>query len=456
MPAADMSPDGTPTGFLTPWETAKLYALHVACEAMVEHMGETPQTLFGKSIQEFISERVHVQGGGAPDRSTIFRTIAKCKDPTWFPGKQDRAQAGRPPVYSPHVKEEVARVAMALKRKNIAPTPRRVRAKLPNKMTNPETGMPMDTKTVLRIFQTLCFDDDIADPWQYLPCLSQDILPEHLKPLRVAACRHILKTTNAKSWVNHVSIDPCYTLLPKSEAKLEQLQIKAMGKYKWQSGDSRRKGNNLRVPATAGHQQGSDSIRVDWTPIFARGKLKVYVCDAELAKRDLTLPTKLTDAENLGKFIQNVLPTVLEEMRQEHGWQNIPRTIIHDKASYMVTAKHEALQLNFAAALSAGGFKSWVGGPRDSSKWLVSKLGDLYLHETVISHVRRLLDTEFPCTRLGESRNQFAQRMGRVVDFMNSEAFSENCGGKGLAGLAKDLRSRCECLIARRGERLPK
>ena len=47
------------------------------------------------------------------------------------------------------------------------------------------------------------------------------------------------------------------------------------------------------------------------------------------------------------------------------------------------------------------------------------------------------------------------KRVERVEHFMNSDEFAKD-GGRGLLGLAKDLRWRCEELIRRGGERIPK
>ena len=92
--------------------------------------------------------------------------------------------------------------------------------------------------------------------------------------------------------------------------------------------------------------------------------------------------------------------------------------------------------------------------PGDAS-WLVKKFGDVYLHETVVSHVRRLLDGDFASTKLEESALHFATRMQRVEDHMDSFSFAA-IGGCGLLGLAKELRSRCEYVIASGGQRVPK
>ena len=50
---------------------------------------------------------------------------------------------------------------------------------------------------------------------------------------------------------------------------------------------------------------------------------------------------------------------------------------------------------------------------------------------------------------------QFRVRMKNVEDYMNSAEFSRK-DGRGLLGLAKDLRSRCEEVVKRQGERIPK
>ena len=128
---------------------------------------------------------------------------------------------------------------------------------------------------------------------------------------------------------------------------------------------------------------------------------------------------------------------------------------MHDKASYMVAAVHERLQVGFAAALQEGGFRSWIGDSADSTNWLVKKFGDMYLHETVIAHIRRLLDTDFASNKLFETPAQFRLRMQKVEDHMNSDDFASP-GGRGLEGLAKELRPRCEELIRCQGARLPK
>ena len=453
--APDFASDFTKEGTLPPWEVAKTFAFAKVLEKIESVLGEEAHIFLGMAKAEYIASQVHLKGGGSPTPRTIQKTIALCRDPEWYPGKRQGVSTGRPPIYSDHVKYRCAQCAMELKRKSIRPTPRRVRARFPNLTLNPQTSVRMSDTTMQQIFSTLCYDEHEDDPWQYLPCVSQDVLGSELLPKRVACARHIQGMMAPTTWYSFIGIDPCYSLLPKTLQKLEHQQVKAMGKMKWYSKRSARKGNNPRAPSTTG-TQSNESVRVDWSPVYARGKLRLVAVDSQRALSDPQYPAKLTDSFNLGKFIRHVLPGVLQDMAHTYGWSNLPRTVVHDKASYMVTNAHERLNVTFASALEEAGFTSWIGGNHESTSWLAAKWGDVYLHETVISHVRRLLDTVFTCTRLGETPMQFARRLKQVEDFMNSDEFAKEDGGRGLLGLAKDFPARCQMVIDAQGARIPK
>ena len=120
-------------------------------------------------------------------------------------------------------------------------------------------------------------------------------------------------------------------------------------------------------------------------------------------------------------------------------------------------ANDNAQMLNpvFGGALAEAGLRSWTGPTGSDTKWLASRLGDLYLHGTVISHTRRLLMLEFVCVRVDETDPHFKRRMHKVQDVMNSDASRREPDGAGLLGLAKDVRKRCEELKGRQGQRLP-
>ena len=162
-------------------------------------------------------------------------------------------------------------------------------------------------------------------------------------------------------------------------------------------------------------------------------------------------PEEVERCGRLACFIRNILPGVLEQTQQEHGWTTVPRVPVHDKASYMADSTNQVLNQVFSGALAQAGFRSWTG---PSTAWLCSRLGDLHLHETVISHIRRLLSTKFVCDHIDETVPQFKRRMQKVQDFMNSDEFCTS-NGNGLEGLSKQLLWRCEELKRRGGQRLP-
>ena len=96
---------------------------------------------------------------------------------------------------------------------------------------------------------------------------------------------------------------------------------------------------------------------------------------------------------------------------------------------------------------------SWLGHEDDDCSWLAGRLGDVYPHETVISHIRRALDYRSPRSTPGETRARFANRMAKVQDFMSSKEFTSRDGGR-LASLTEALYDRFARVVALDGERL--
>ena len=194
-------------------------------------------------------------------------------------------------------------------------------------------------------------------------------------------------------------------------------------------------------------------MKVHWTPVFALGKVHIYVCDADAAARDTTLPSRLNEGAELGKFVQNVLPGILKEVRDAYAWRRTPRTVVHDKASYMVAPRSQRLAGPFVAALRTAKLKSWLGDEDADCSWLAGRLGDVYPHETVIGHIRRGLDHRYPRSTPGETRGRFAGRMLKVQEYMNSAEFAVRDGG-GLTAVAECMRERFRRVVELKGERL--
>ena len=449
-----LRPEHTQTGRLPPWEVAKAFAFHTVIDSICDHLGQAAPELLGKRCDAYIAEQLTLVGGGHPTERAVRATVARCKSSSYHPGQPRQKGGGRPRVFTEHQKNEAARVAMNMRngKRPMQPSPARVRAVLPKLLVNPETNKRMSDWSIREMFKARCYDDDEEDTWEWLPAGAQAFLTPTDIEKRMRSAKHIVAHVLPGAWFNHVAIDPCSTLLPRVDWRLLEMQVAAMGNKRWRSKNSTRKGTNLRAATTALKQSGS-CLQVHWTPVFARGKIWIHVCDP--AAREDEAPRKLNDSAALGLFVRKLLPGILSEMKIRHGWSSVPRVVVHDKASYMVNAAGELLHPVFCGSLKEAGMTSWTGPPGSSTAWLCGKFSDVYLHETAISHIRRLLANRFVCDRVDETFSQFRARMQKVQDFMNSEDFHADNGGTGLPGLAKDLLSRCRKLAVD-GQRLPK
>jgi hypothetical protein len=190
---------------------------------------------------------------------------------------------------------------------------------------------------------------------------------------------------------------------------------------------------------------------VSWTPVFARGKVKIYMCGL-----DDSGPDKLTDGVPANKFVSDVLPRVLAGMKGEFGWTSVPKVVVHDKASYFVNHQNARLQTDFDLGLRTGGFRSWVGEGGPDATWLAARLGDFYPHETLISHIRRLLTHKFLHTgNKAETPIQFRRRLDLVEGHLNSGAWA-NGDSEALVRLAKSYHDRAAMVRDNDGDRIPK
>ena len=402
-----LDPGKTPQGALPPFEVAKALAYDAVITQMEQHMEKSCWQLLGMSKKEFAAQQLQVVGGGHPTSRGVQKLWTKTKnDPNWFPrkGESSKHPGGRPPSITFAQKQAIAQKAMDLKKDIIAPTPDKIRVLLPKTTINKKTKESMSDFTIREIFKTMCYDEDEDDPWQFLYSLQQDCLTDKMKPPRVRTANHVLDHITENAAWNFVAIDPCISLLPICQDKADLLKIASMGIRKWMSQNSRRKGVNLRAPKTAKTQKSKDDCNwVPWTPVFTRGQVRIVV---------LTEPkAKLSNAQKAAEFVKDILPAVLEDMKKEFKWSSIPRVILHDKASYFVDSTNNQLNPTFASGLEAGKFRSWA---EDGTSWLGGHLRDFYPHETLISHVRRLLSKRFAKCSLYETPAQFAARMKRV------------------------------------------
>ena len=50
---------------------------------------------------------------------------------------------------------------------------------------------------------------------------------------------------------------------------------------------------------------------------------------------------KLTNSESAAAFVRDILPGVLASMKKDWKWRNIPRAVLHDKASDFVNKRSD-------------------------------------------------------------------------------------------------------------------
>ena len=266
----------TKIGHLSPLETCKAFAFHVALEAISKNLQKPAYSLLGQSAPAWIAEQLTLKGGGCPSERAVRAAVAKCKGSGWRLGQAETKTGGRPPSFTARQKKAMATAAMSLKRRIVRPTPAKVRAKLPRSSLNPDTGEAASDWMIYQIFKTMCYDDTEDDPWQYLPTVTKDYLPESMKPKRVVMAQHILDHMSVATCANHVAIDLCSSLLPKDSVRSEEHLVAALGSNRFMSPGSKYDGVNLRASKFATAQAGKNVLQLHWTPIFARGRVRVY------------------------------------------------------------------------------------------------------------------------------------------------------------------------------------
>ena len=88
--------------------------------------------------------------------------------------------------------------------------------------------------------------------------------------------QHILDHMSVATCANHVAIDLCSSLLPKDSVRSEEHLVATLGSNRFMSPGSKYDGVNLRASKFATAQAGKNVLQLHWTPIFARGRVRVY------------------------------------------------------------------------------------------------------------------------------------------------------------------------------------
>ena len=128
---------------------------------------------------------------------------------------------------------------------------------------------------IYTVFRVFCFDDDPCDPWAHRNRLSRSALSDLAKEKRWAFATHMLSLRHTAQWyfTHVVWCDLCNSILPRTQRKATEMALARKGGKGWMSKSSQQASQNLRMPQHVLKLSSSDTIRMWWAPILARGKL---------------------------------------------------------------------------------------------------------------------------------------------------------------------------------------
>lgn len=328
-------------------------------------------------------------------------------------------------------RKKIAESAMRIKKKGGEPSAAAVMRAAPKATTNPHTGESLDPKTITKIFATHCFDDggNKDDKWEHRQRLTRTSLSESQMGERLFWANNLLATPNLNAGYFHrhvVFFDPCFSILPGTQDKMDMC-TRSNGRGKmWCSNASRDASRNLQGSAYVKQRSWTD-LQVYWYIVLARGKIGVLLVD----KKD--------SWKNIEKFLGR-----LDEWLQEKITPPLPRCLFSDRGSPMYVPSGWSTK-DYRNCAEARGFRLWTG-PDGSSQ--PGHIADLLPHETGVAWIRSLTkpSASFGCKKVGESKTEFKNRMGRAVEYIN--------GNYEVGNLSRCFPRRIQELVDKGGDKL--
>ena len=148
------------------------------------------------------------------------------------------------------------------------------------------------------------------------------------------------------------------------------------------------------------------------------------------------------DAESMAIFVGR-LPKLLDTMLGRDVSK--PKILYFDRGSGMYAPFTGQATGAYARAVEEEGFR-FDGGTDNKAQ--PADLADLLLHETAVSHVMKRLRYTRPRKPWLETRQQFTDRMQRVVKDVNKSV--------DLVGICCEYPTRLRALVEKKGDRLRK
>lgn len=153
-------------------------------------------------------------------------------------------------------------------------------------------------------------------------------------------------------------------------------------------------GPGLRARGVVKKERGH-AVRHVFRPVaFARGTVAIYVCDV-----DANGVLRVCDAQHVvwsrlfrsqcvaARFGERALPARLQFSRFGPSTTTSPDTLRF--------LRRNGRGPSMTAFVFKRGVRSWSGPPLSNTGWVASLFGELCLHETLVSHMRRLFNGGF-------------------------------------------------------------
>ena len=418
-------------GRLSPREQCKLWALRQVLRLLDKDDAQ----------YEWMSSQVLVEGGTHPSREavrTFFRRVDSAGQ-SWYPG-YTAGKRGRPASMTPKKRKAISRSMMAAKKRGVVPCYETALDLAPRATLNDATGLPFSRQRINEVLTTECYDRDPARPWEFRFGAKRRALLDEDKVARLDWAQRLLSEGRTAAWYrdNVVWVDICAKVIPGSPSKALDQEMAAKNKKKRLiSPGSAALSVNMGGSATADKQCSFGDTRVFFVVALTRGVFGVKV----FSKKG-TFPGETPEGAGL---LVSHLPELLKKMLGPAA--RLPRTSFSDRGPGFFHRKWGTITCDYECACREYGFKPWAGtnskkGPHAQPR----DIGDVLLHETAISWLRREEEKTRPRTPWQETPLELEHRMTAAARHINKEF--------DVQGLAMQFPERLRALVANSGDRL--
>ena len=413
-------------GSLSPWQQAVAVALLKMSDKM-----DVPMTYSD------IAGKVTKVGGGHLSKQAISDLAAAvAADAVWYPGKvtEHAAKRGPKPLFSAAKKLQVAKSAMALKRRGLEPTVAAVQLQTPAAATNKKTGGFFTAPTISKVFKEHCFDADPADPWCLTKPYQKTALPPAVQSARVHWANAVKEMGRGPGWYfkNCVWFDPCNTVIPAAKRTVFDYNQGIKGKRRrWMSNGSKMQSRNLMATPYACKQRQWADKRAWWFVVLFRGKVVLELMPIDWVQT----------GHGMAEFVHR-LPGIL---RKRLVAQSMPKVVVTDRGPGFFQASSGTIVAAYKEALDTCGFRPFAG---EEAKWQPPDIPDVLLHETVVSWVPRYFkQLPFKWTpKVDDNLKLFVRRLKECERHINANY--------DVDGLCRKSPSRLNEQIVANGDRL--